>query len=355
MEETRRNLLVGLFVLVGLGAFGTLVVLFGQGPTQWLGTQGYQLNIHFKTAGGVRPGNLVTVGGKTIGRVDSVDFIDHRRFDAGVNVAVVIESQYQIPVGSSAVTTEPMLGQGRPPIEITPGSPEAGSLAPNAVIQGEMRGPIDSIVPQRIVATLEKTASQVGEAAAALTPVLDDLHEVLVKRSPTDVDRPGGVQGNFSTAMARFDGTLKHVNDVLGDPATKSQIREAISNIHTASEDAKVVAADLRAASKEAREVVSEARTLVENTQGAAERLEAEFMAASRDARNMFESGSRLLDTANDVARAISDGEGTVGRLVMDAKLYEALVLTAERMARAMQDFQLLIKEWRQGKIKVAL
>ena len=226
-------------------------------------------------------------------------------------------------------------------------------MAPDALIPGEIRGTIDSIVPQRIVATLEKTASQMGEAAAALTPVLDDLHQVLVKRSPAEVDRPGGQQGNLSSAMTRFDGTLKHVNEVLGDPATKSQIKEAITNIHAASEDAKAVVADLRIASQEAHDVVCEARTLVQDTQGAVERLEAELMAASRDARTMLESGSRLFDTANDVAGAISRGEGTVGLLVQDGKLYEALVLTAERMAQAMEDFQLLIKEWRQGKIRV--
>ncbi|MFH1746424.1 MAG: MlaD family protein [Planctomycetota bacterium] len=355
MRETRRNLLVGLFVLVGLGALGSLIVLFGQGPTSWLGTQGYQLNIQFQAARGVRPGNQVMIGGIEVGRVANVTFIDPQRFDHGVNVAVIIESDIEIPVGSKALTTEPGIGQGRPPIEIIAGPPGQGMLAAGAVIQGDMRGAIDSIVPQRIVATLEKTASHISEAAAALTPVLEDLHEIMIKRNPAEVDRPGGAQGNMSTAMARFDGTLKHVNEVIGDPATKSQIKEAVANIHAASEDAKLFAADLREASQKAHEVVNEAKELVENTQGTLERVEGEFMAASREARDMFERGSKFLDTANEVVTAIKRGDGTIGRMLQDGKLYESLVLTVERLAKAMEEFQLLIKDWRAGKVRIGL
>ena len=47
MRETRRNLLVGLFVLVGLVALGTLIVWFGRRPTMFAPADTYMVNVRF--------------------------------------------------------------------------------------------------------------------------------------------------------------------------------------------------------------------------------------------------------------------------------------------------------------------
>ena len=138
MEETRRNLWVGIFVVLGMAALGTLIVIFGRGPT-WLVRGGtYPLHIHFDWVADIRPGNLVNVKGITVGRVEHVGLLDAKRFDAGVDVCVAIESQYWLPEGSRALTTESVLGQGRPPIEIIPGPMDAEPLAPGASIKGRV-------------------------------------------------------------------------------------------------------------------------------------------------------------------------------------------------------------------------
>ena len=54
MEEQRRNLLVGLFVLVGIVAACTLIVLFGQAPTWIMHGDTYPLHVHFDEITGVR-------------------------------------------------------------------------------------------------------------------------------------------------------------------------------------------------------------------------------------------------------------------------------------------------------------
>ena len=43
------------------------------------------------------------------------------------------------------------------------------------------------------------------------------------------------------------------------------------------------------------------------------------------------------------------------GQLVMDAKLYESLVITADRLTLALDDFRSLIAEWRKGGVKIGL
>lgn len=351
MEEVRRNLLVGLFVLVGLGILGTLVVLFGAGPMAIYGTRGYTLNIQFESGRGIREGNQVTIGGIEVGRVHSVAFFDPTRFDI-VNVTVSVNREVRLPMGSTAYTTEPMLGQGRPPIEIVPGPRGNPLLEPGTTIKGTVRGAVEAFLPPTIINTLERTATHLGDAAAALTPVLNEMHEVLIKRSPADVDRLGGPQGNLSSALARLDSGLKHFNDVLGDPQTKSHLKESVKNIHATTAEAKAIATKLHEAVQTFHDMGTEGKSLLSKTGSAVDEIRGDFASASRDLRGVLERLSRVADSTYEVFDGIKKGEGTVGRLVRDAKLYEALVVTMQRLAETIEEFKVTLKDWQQRGVK---
>lgn len=368
MEDVRRNLLVGLFVLLGLAAAATLIILFGRGPTWLIRGSTYPMHVHFEQVAGIRSGTLVTVKGITIGRVDRVELRPPARpappapgvellvsRDVGVDVVLAIDNKYRIPEGATALTTEPVLGQGRPPIEIIPGPADAPALGPNAVIRGEIRAAIDSIFPRHVVNTFETTARQIGDAAEALTPVLDEMRGLLERRLPTEVDRPGGPPGNLSSAMARLDSSLKHFNDVLGDGQVKSQLRETVANVHEMSERGKKVMTDLETAAGEAREVMTDARKFVVRADETLGNIDGRVTELARATRDSLGRADRFLDHLNVIGQQISSGQGNLGRLVMDGKLYEALAVTAERLALAVEEFRALVAEWREGKVRVAL
>jgi ABC-type transporter Mla subunit MlaD len=373
MEEGRRNLMVGVFVLAGLGALGTLIILFGQAPT-WLATGNtYPLHVHFDEVSGIREGNMVTVKGIEIGRVDQVDLQQpaapepppparaERREAAnvlvaqnvGVDVVLAIKTRYLIPAGSTAQTTEPMLGQGRPPIEIIPGPAGAAALPPGARIEGKIRRAIDSIFPSGVVGTFETTARQIGDAAEALTPVLDEMKQLLEPRPPSKVDQPGGPQGNMSSAVARFDASLKHFNEVLGDPQVKSQLRDTVANVHDMSEKGKKVMSDLETAATDAREFVGEARKVAAKADETLTNLDGRVTDVAQKTMDGLDRADRFLDYLNVIGEQVTSGKGTIGQLFMDGKLYEALTFTAERLGLAVEDARALIAEWRQGKVRV--
>jgi ABC-type transporter Mla subunit MlaD len=369
MEETRRNLMVGIFVLVGLGALATLIILFGQAPT-WLATGNtYTLHVHFDEVSGIREGNMVTAKGIEIGRVDRVDlqrppplerpkgapgevFVGR---NVGVDVELAIKTQYLIPKGSVAQATEPMLGQGRPPIEIIPGPSEAEALPPGSYIDGTVRRAIDSIFPSGVVTTFETTARQIGDAAEALTPVLDEMKQLLQPLAPTKVDQPGGPQGNLSSAVARFDTALKNINDVLGEGETKNQLRETVANVYDMSEHGKKVVSDLQAAATDAREFVAEGRKVAAKANETLTNLDGRVTDIARKTMDGLDRADRFLDYLNTVGEQVASGKGTIGELFMNGKLYDALTYTTERLGLAIEDARAMIAEWRQGKIKVAL
>jgi ABC-type transporter Mla subunit MlaD len=376
MEERRRNLLVGLFVLCGLLAGGTLIVMFGQGqmPNWLVRGDTYDVHVHFDQITGVREGNLVTVKGIEIGRVAEVGLMTAAAREAvdagapvpeaprvllvageaGVDVRLAIKNRFQIPAGSTAETVEPMLGQGRPPIEIIPGPADAGALAAGASIPGRVRGAIDSIFPSGVVSTFSTTARQIGDAAEALTPVLEEMREMLAKRAPDLVDNAGGPQGNISSAVARLDASLKHFNEVLGDPTVKSQLREIVANARQMSDQGKQVMTDLQGAAGDARSIMADARGFVKNADETLARLDQRVTEVTQAGMGTLDRMDTFLDYLNVVGKQMATGQGNLGRMVMDDKLYEAMVLTAERLAQAVDDFKSLIAEWRQGKVRVA-
>jgi ABC-type transporter Mla subunit MlaD len=378
MQESRRNLLVGVFVLVGIGALGTLVILFGQAPTWILRVNTYPIYVHFEQVAGVREGTLVTAKGIQIGRVDKVGLLteqeliergpaglgeEHERVgqkvkvgeESGVSVRLAIFQKFQIPVGSKAVTTEPVLGQGRPPIEIIPGPEEAEALPPGGAIVGTVRRGLESFLPGTTITTLETTARQIGGAAEALTPVLDEMRVLLQERAPELVDAPGGPQGNISSAVARMDSAIKHFNDVLGDPNVKSQVRLTVDNVHVMSERGVVVMDDLQKAAADAREVMQDARRFVSRAEETLGTVDTRVTDVAQQLRDSLDRVDVFLDSLNGITSNMAKGEGTIGQLLVNEKLYEALTLTAQRLSLAVEDFRALIAEWRQGKIRIAL
>jgi phospholipid/cholesterol/gamma-HCH transport system substrate-binding protein len=354
MEEMRRNLMVGVFVLVGLGAMAGLIVQFGRAPT-WLSAKGtYALHVIFDQVTDVRPGNLVTVKGILIGRVTSVDLVDRARIDSGVDVLVAIEKGYLVPEGSRAQTTESMLGQGRPPIEILPGPSENPALASGASIRGSIRGALDSLLPPGTVHTLETAARQIGDAAEALTPVLNELDEMMKARSPADVDA-GALQGNISSAVARLDSSIKNINDVLGDAEVKRDLRDTITNVHDISAQLKTTSGKFDKLVDDGRALMADGRQTAAKLDQSLTKLDGHVDDLAKATMGGLDKADRLLDQMNTLAQQVVSGEGNLGKLFMDGKLYEAMTLTAERLSLAVEEFRALIAEWREGKVRVAL
>lgn len=355
MSETRRNVLVGLFVVVGLAGMATLSVLFGQRPT-WLAPRDtYALEIQFRSAGGIRTGNIVTVNGIEVGRVVSVGLYDPQRLDAEFNVRVVasIRNEFQIPDGSTAVTTEPVMGQGRPNLEIEPGPSTNPPLQAGARIYGRVLGAVEAIFPSHIVSTFTSTAEQIRITGQALTPVLQDLHDILEKRSPESVDSATASQGNLSSATARLDSMIKNLNEYVGQPDTKDQFRLTMSNIYEVSADAREVMTDLRAAAQEAQALVADARKTATVADRTLTNLEARFGEVGTRVNGSLTKVDQVVDTLGHILLPVSRGQGTIGKLFADNELYEAMVLTMRRLAAMITEYQALAKEWQKGKVRV--
>lgn len=354
MNESRRNLVVGTFVLFGLASLGVLIVLFGQVPSWITRASTWTLPIHFDEVSGVREGTLVTLGGKTIGRVTSVEFIDPQHIDRGIVVMTAIDEEYRVPAGARAETNEAIFGMGRPEVRIVIEVSTGEHLPEGQAISGRTAPAVEALFPPTIVDTLTTTATRLGEAAAALKPVLEDMHAMLEPRDPAAVDR-ALTPGNLASAGRRLDTLLKGLNEIVGDPATRSQFKDTLANFHQLSVDGVEIGKELRAFSADLKSLADEVRTLTQKGGTTMENIDRNVNRVAGALVDNLDRMSEILDGLAVASINIQRGEGSIGKFVQDERLYESMVLTFERLTETIEEFKVLVKDWQQGKIRVGL
>jgi len=355
MQERRRNILIGLFVLGGLLCLGILVLLFGAFPNVVSGRT-YRVSVYFTTPVDDLPVETdVFMLGKRIGQVSEVGWRSGQPSE-GVEAALRIESNVRIPSNAGAEFREASLGFGRPRVQIVVpmGTAAPGYLPANgqATLFGKTVGPFDQIVPKETGVTLERAASQVGKLAEALTPAARDVHDLL-KTTPVDQVDAGQTIGNLSSAIQRMDATLRHVNDVIGDPQVKGDLVATIGNVRAASEQLKGAIADIEHFASAARRTAEGAKEIPADVKQTLADLRGRVDTVARGIITNSDNLNKILVGLSSTVEGINQGEGTLGHLAKDNRLYEALVLTAQRLAMTMGDLQALVKSWQAEGVKI--
>ncbi len=74
MNQTRTEIIVGIFVLVGIACLSYLAVRLGK--IEVLGNRGYVVYGDFASVAGLKEGDAVEIAGVKVGKVESIDLAD---------------------------------------------------------------------------------------------------------------------------------------------------------------------------------------------------------------------------------------------------------------------------------------
>jgi phospholipid/cholesterol/gamma-HCH transport system substrate-binding protein len=77
VNHTRTEIIVGLFVLVGIACLGYLAIKLGK--LEIFGASGYTVTADFPSVAGLKVGDPVEIAGVRVGRVDSLGLSDDER------------------------------------------------------------------------------------------------------------------------------------------------------------------------------------------------------------------------------------------------------------------------------------
>ncbi len=153
MKKTNLELLVGIFVLLGLAAIAYLTIKLGSGSL--VGGDTYLVEARFANAGGLNKGSTVMLAGVSVGRVETV------RMDPADYSAIAtlrIASQLRLPTDSmAAIKTSGLIGDKY--VSLSPGADETYLEPGTRIIMTESAVDLESLISKMAFGSVKSDAN----------------------------------------------------------------------------------------------------------------------------------------------------------------------------------------------------
>jgi ABC-type transporter Mla subunit MlaD len=338
MSAYRKNVLVGVTVLVGLIMLGWMLLKFGGGAAEIFVPPQIPVQFVSERADGLGDGSAVQFRGVVVGRVTKVT----RSID---NNTVVIDAliDRDPPLPSDLVgliRNQSVLGSG------TAISLERIDDATNRPTTQPFPKLAEPIRPHQQI-----RARFVGNDL--LPPEFADLAKDLKLTSQRL--RESNIFEHADQAVLEARNLIQSVQQITNDPKMRDNLNRTMANLADASDKATRIATDLEKFSKNLEGVSNDARATINKAGNAIDKVGSTVDATrghvdelSRQMSDRMTQIAKLLDTFQSVAAKVDAGKGTAGQLVNDPRLYENLVDTTRQLNLTITDLKRLVEQWEQ-------
>lgn len=291
-KQRRRNMIVGIFVLIALCVFVWMLLRFRDLPLFVSNLKSFDVLVYFPEAPGVQKDTEVRYCGYQIGRVAKVTPPELYGDSHRVGVELAIENDYSdIPEEVEIFVMKRSLGSSFIKVQMDPSK----ITRPDRFLRDEMV--ID--------------AGQVGMASDFFPPEVQSKLEDLVDSITTLSD---------------------NANAIIGDDENQMNIKKMIGSIETAFSQAD---ATMQSIQKFSDTGVEKIEILSEKVILAAEQLEG------------------VLSESRQILAKIESGEGTVGKMVNDGRLYEDLLESSQELRMMLEQIKELVAETREEGLRI--
>jgi len=382
--STKQQTLLGLLAIAAIGVLGfytlflTDVNLFGQ-PVQ--------LVVEFEDANGLREGDAVLVAGLRVGRVKALTFDARAPQEKRITVLLNLDQEVPLFEDYAVVIEESTLLGGRnvsilpgqatnPVLEIEPGKPLIGSVAPNPIdslsgiseLLTDNRGSIDNIFTNlegmtqdlrdgrgllgRLM-TDEELSDETAVAIEEFREVAENLRELSGRMTSGE-----GTMGKLfadDTLYTNLQTTVDGLADLteglqngegiagklLNDDALAGELDRAVRNFTAVSDDLRAGKGTLGklladGTTADNIELISgDLRTITKQItegQGTLGQLWAN--------QELYDNLLGFSETMEAVMLDVQNGEGTIAKLLTDDELYEELLTGVKLLNRSLEDYR---------------
>jgi phospholipid/cholesterol/gamma-HCH transport system substrate-binding protein len=305
MKEFSTELKVGVFALVIMAILTFMT--FKVGGLQWTKAKGYVLHVYFRNTAGLDEKTRVRIAGVDAGTVDKVKLADNK-----AEVKLLINPGVKIYRNATAsIKLTGLLGDKY--LDIRTGTPDSGILKHGDTIDNVVElVDIDDLarnlinVSQKFSALAESVSDVIGtdEAKNSLSQTIVNLSEIT-----SDLRQTISVNDHkLRNVLDNIDSLAVSINGLIED--NREPLRTTLTNM-------KDFSGTLREKGPE----------LVEN-----------LNSATRDLKAMVEENRPVIKSAvvsmDNITSRINSGEGSLGKLVKDDRLYESINKAAEGVNR---------------------
>lgn len=255
--------------------------------------------VNYENVAGLAESAPVTVNGLEVGRVKTIDFADK---NGGLIVAFSVEKDFEFSKNSTVlIYSSGFIGGNN--LGIIPANDAAPTATSGDTLQGNIQtGMIDGIMDKFM--PLEKS---------------------------------------LEFTLARLDTVLVGISDVM-DEETKKNLRASISNLNQTMASFNGVARDMKSMLNTNKDKLNNTLTNLDVT--------AENFARLSDSLAQIETGELVrsmeatIGKLNSIAEGIDNGEGSVGKLLKDDKLYNNLTGASKQLEQLLEDMKLNPKRY---------
>ncbi len=297
--ERKRNIIVGIFVVGSLSALVWLIFKFQDLPGVISKLGSYQVFVQFPTAMGVQRDTDVYLSGYRIGNVTEVmapkirrDLNTGKEYHQTVIVLSINKQYANIPSNVEVKLMTRGLGSSYIELKVNPDALPAPPHDPNQ--------------PETIY--LVKDMWLQGSIGM------------------TSEFFPEESQKKFEGLIEIITTLTKNLNDVVGDPNTKTNFKSIMANLSDASKKASDMLEELRKFS-------TTGTTILQNFEKDINKFVTATTTTSEELNKTLASMRVTIDKINS-------GQGSAGKLVNDAQLYESLVETSEEMRKMLEEIK---------------
>jgi phospholipid/cholesterol/gamma-HCH transport system substrate-binding protein len=314
--QRRRDIVVGLFVIIGLVALGWMIFRFQDLPAAVSKMESFQIYVQFATASGLETDTPVKFCGYQIGRVTQVmapqirkDLNTHQEYHQAVCVLSINKKYVDIPSNVEVKLMTRGLGSSYLELKVDPSKLPAPPKDPN---RPETRFLVNGM---RLQGSTGMTSEFFPEESQKK---LDDL----------------------ITGIGKF---VANANDILGDPDNKTNIKGSLAHFSDATHNAAMAMDDARKLMEQASQTLTEFKTLAATGTGSLKSTDVQLERLVAAIVNTSSELGRAMAELRTTLEKANQGEGTVGHLVNDAKLYENLLESTDQLNRLLKDLQSLV------------
>jgi len=330
---------VGLLILLALTLLATGILLIGEQNQLFTRKNGYF--IQFADVGGLNTGSPVQLNGVDVGSVVAVE-LPVEPEAAKIRVDITIDRRYAARVREDSQASIKTLGLlGDKYVEISSGSPERAPIPDGGEIPTAATTSIDELLAtgenlmdnviaisfslRNILARMEAGEGILGrlttdnqestDLMASIQQILDSVETIADQIENGDGPLPRLLNdedlGNrMASSIERLDRVMANVEEgegalpaLINDAETAAQVKETIANLDQASKD------------------LSRFISEVESSNGLLQRM----LTDEEYGEEVSGQVRDLVERIDRVTRDLTEGDGTVARLIEDPEVYQAL------------------------------
>jgi phospholipid/cholesterol/gamma-HCH transport system substrate-binding protein len=303
--QRRRNIIVGIFVLVAVCALVWLIFKFGDLPIFASKIGSFEVLVQLPTAPGVQKDTPVRFCGYQIGRVTDVkppkvmkDLNTHKYYHQTLVVLNIDRKYNDIPSDVEAKLMTRGLGSSSIELKLKhfdANTPTGPFLSKGSLLQGSA-GMTSEFFPEE---------SQ---------KKLDDLITSLI-------------------------ALINNANEIAGDPNNKENLKKALANLSEAS-------GHVTETIEEVRKFAAAGTSTLNNVDTQAEKLVAAMSSTSEEL-------SKASAELRLILEKINNGEGSAGRLLNDGRFYENLLENTQQLQALLEELKSFVAEARKKGIPI--